>query len=160
MKKLLLLFSGLVALTCFSCKDDILSYAEQLAVDKALIDAYLVEKGINVDSTQSGLRYVITDLGNNDNIKPVFGSTVTVKYKGYLLDGTIFDQTTGGELLQLAIGNISPIPGFREALYLLNKNGKGTFFLPSGLAYGTNGSGPDIPPNTPLIFEIELVDFF
>lgn len=157
MKKLLLLFLGFFAFACFSCKDNSLTYEEQLAVDKGIIDAYLVEKGISADSTDSGLRYVITDLGNNDNVKPTLSSTVTVKYKGYFLDGEVFDQTNGAELAQFGVSGV--VSGFSQALRLLNKKGKGTFYLPSGLAYGANGSG-SIPPNTPLIFDIELVDFF
>ena len=157
MKKLLLLFLGLVAFTCFSCKDNSLTYEEQLAVDKGIIDAYLVEKGISADSTDSGLRYVITDLGNNDNVKPTLSSTVTVKYKGYFLDGEVFDQTNGAELAQFGVSGV--VSEFSQSLRLLNKKGKGTFYLPSGLAYGANGSS-SIPPNTPLVFDIELVDFF
>jgi FKBP-type peptidyl-prolyl cis-trans isomerase FkpA len=161
MNKLLFVFLTIFAITCYACKDDkveTLTYTEQLTLDKSLIDAYLLEKGINADSTDSGLRFIITDLGNNDNNKPNENSTVKVRYKGYNLNGEVFDQTSGSNTAEFAVGGV--ISGFAEAILMLNKNGKGTFFLPSGLAYGTRGAGGSIPPNTPLIFEIELVDFF
>ena len=157
MKNLLILFIGLVFFFA-SCKDkETLTYAEQLAVDTALIDAYLAEKSITTEKTASGLQYVITNLGNNDNIKPSASSVVTVKYKGYFLNGDVFDETTGSQLAQFSVNGV--VRGFGEAVTLLNKNGKGTFYLPSGLGYGTYGSG-SIAPNTPIVFDVELVDFF
>jgi FKBP-type peptidyl-prolyl cis-trans isomerase len=51
------------------------------------------------------------------------------------------------------------IPGWQEAIPLLKKGGKGTFIIPSGLAYGSRGAGGAIKPNTVLVFEVELIDF-
>lgn len=159
MNKFLLLFLSMITVACFSCQENNVnsaSFAEQSKNDKALINTHLVEKGIQADSTGSGLRYVISNLGNNDNNKPTAKSTVKVRYKGYFLNGEVFDQTQGDDIAEFPVSNL--VKGFSEALCLLNKNGKGTFFMPSGLAYGTRGSRR-IPPNTPLIFDIELIDF-
>ncbi len=79
-----------------------------------------------------------------------------VKYKGYLTDGTVFDQTTGSLSATFSLSGL--IEGWQEGIPLLKKGGKGTFFLPSALGYGPSGAG-SIPPNTVLIFEIELLDF-
>ncbi|MFN9955636.1 MAG: FKBP-type peptidyl-prolyl cis-trans isomerase, partial [bacterium] len=73
-----------------------------------------------------------------------------------LLDGTIFDQTTGNQTATFPLANL--IPGWQEGIPLLQKGGKGTFLLPSALGYGPNPVGP-IPANSVLIFEIELIDF-
>ncbi len=147
--------------TFLSCKDDnnepTRTYEEQLAIDLQAIDAYLAEKTITAQTTTSGLRYIISSLGDNNNVKPAANSVVTVRYKGYFLDGKVFDETEGLEVSQFNVGGV--VQGFGEGLQLLNKNGKGTFFIPSGLGYGRFGSGP-IDPNTPIIFDIELVDFF
>lgn len=159
MNKLLFVFLSIFAITCYACKEDEvepLTYAEQLTLDKSLIDAYLLEKGINADSTDSGLRFIITDLGNNDNNKPNQNSTVKIRYKGYYLNDEVFDQTSALDTAEFRVNSV--IKGFAEGLMMLNKNGKGTFFLPSGLGYSTSGSST-IPPNTPLIFDIELIDF-
>lgn len=145
----------LMALAVVSCKKDTVSYEEQLKIDSDKIEAYLAEKNLTAEKTASGLYYIITLEGTG--AKPIATSTVTVGYKGYFLDGTVFDQTYGSAWAQFNVSGV--VPGFREALQLLKNKGKGTFFMPSGLAYGASGAG-SIPANTPLIFEIDLVDFF
>ena len=79
-----------------------------------------------------------------------------MRYKGYLPDGTVFDQTPGTETATFPLAGL--IRGWQEGIPLLKKGGKGTFFLPSVLGYGSSGSG-SIGPNEVLIFEIELVNF-
>ena len=96
------------------------------------------------------MHYIITEPGSGGS--PNLQSNVKVKYKGYLLDGNVFDERTETFLL----ANL--IQGWQEGIPLLQKGGKGTFFLPSALGYGPNDVGP-IPANSVLIFEIELLDF-
>lgn len=141
------------ALCLVACKDD-LSPEEQLQEDIKLIQQYLSDKGLTATSTASGLHYTITKEGTGGH--PTLQNTVTVKYKGYLLDGTVFDETTGTETATFPLTNL--IKGWQEGIPLLKKGGKGTFLLPSALAYGPDGSG-SIPANAPLVFEIELVNF-
>lgn len=151
-------FSLLLAvfgLSLFACnKDESLSPEEQLQQDIAQLDQYLKDKGLTAQSTASGLRYIITKEGTGPN--PTIQSKVTVRYKGYFLDGSVFDQTSGTETISFPLGNL--ISGWQEGIPLLKAGGKGTFLLPSALAYGPSGAG-SIPPNTPLIFDIELVSF-
>lgn len=153
MKKLLLFL--LLPAFLLSCKDDGLTYEEQLAKDTELIEQYLRDNNLTAQKTASGLYYIITLPGQDGS--PGYNSTVTVGYKGFLLDGTQFDATEPNKWAQFRVSGV--VPGFGEALTLLEKKGRGKFFLPSGLGYGTRGSG-SIPANSVLIFEIELVDFF
>ncbi len=152
MKYLFFFCAAFLALA--GCKDTV-SYQEQLDIDSKKIEAYLSEKNLTAQKTASGLYYIITLEGTG--AKPEYGSTVTVGYKGYFLNGDVFDQTSPGAWVQFKTTGV--VPGFGEAVQLLNKGGRGTFLLPSGLAYGSSGSG-SIDPDTPLIFDIELVDFF
>ncbi|HND86730.1 MAG TPA: FKBP-type peptidyl-prolyl cis-trans isomerase [Saprospiraceae bacterium] len=139
----------------FSCKkEQNLSPEEQLKADIEDIQNYLKNKGLTAQSTASGLHYIITREGTGDN--PTVQSTVVVKYKGYFLNDVVFDQTPGDKTTEFPLQGV--IVGWQEAIPLLKVGGKGTFFIPSGLAYGQQGKG-SVPPNSPLIFEVELIDF-
>ncbi|MBI1228360.1 MAG: peptidylprolyl isomerase [Bacteroidetes bacterium] len=142
---------GLVSLQ--SCIPDPVSTDEQRAKDIKKIEQYLEDNNLVAQSTASGLHYIIEEPGTGGN--PNINSQVTVKYKGYLLSGDVFDET-GDTPVTFALKNL--ILGWQEGIPLLQKGGKGTFFLTSELGYGRNGAG-SIPGNSPLIFEIELVNF-
>lgn len=116
------------------------------------IKNYLTANNIVADSTLSGIYYVITEPGAGGS--PTATSTVTVSYKGYLADGTVFDQSNPTATFELN----GVIQGWQEVLPLLKKEGSGTFLIPSNLAYGPSGSG-SISGNTMLIFDISLLDF-
>lgn len=159
MKNLLILIT-LSCLALFACKKEkVLTEQEQLDIDLAKIDYYLDTLGIKNEYqvSSTSLYYRITDQGNADGIKPGPYSTVTVRYKGYFLNGEVFDETNGTQVAQFTVDGV--VNGFSEGLQLLNKKGKATIILPSGLAYGRYGSG-GIDPNTIIIFDLELVDFF
>jgi FKBP-type peptidyl-prolyl cis-trans isomerase FkpA len=156
LKKLILLCVGLAAITFVACDDDI-TPEEQLELDKAILRAYIADKGLVVDSLPSGLYYVITKEGIDQTPPhPNINSTVVVGYKGYLLDSTVFDQTVSGAPVTLSLRSV--IRGWQEGIPLIKADGRATLLIPSGLAYGTSGSR-DIPPNTPLAFDIQLIDF-
>ncbi len=148
---LLLTLGGLCSLP--SCKKDP-SPAEQLQIDLKKIQQYLTDKGLTAQSTPSGLHYIITTEGTGGH--PNLQSTVTVKYKGKFLDGAIFDETQGSNTATFPLSNL--IEGWQEGIPLLKKSGKGTFLVPSALAYGPSGQG-QIGANEVLLFEIELVGF-
>ena len=147
-------FTALLLLVLFSCKDETLSPEEQYQEDIRIIEQYLSDNNLTADTTAYGLYYIITKEGSGGH--PNLQSTVTVKYKGYLTDGTVFDQTNGSETVKFLLSDL--IPGWQLGIPLLKKGGEGTFFLPSYLGYGPSGSG-SIPPNSVLIFDIVLVDF-
>ena len=144
----------LLSLSFFSC-DKGLTDEQQLQADIDDIKDYLADHNLTAQSTASGLHYIITTEGSGGH--PTINSKVTVNYVGKLLKNEkVFDQTTGTPV-SFNLKNL--IKGWQEGIPLLQKSGKGTFFIPSALGYGPEGAGSDIPPNAPLIFEIELVDF-
>lgn len=126
-----------------------------IAKEAATMSNYAKEKGLAVQTSESGIQYNISKEGSGDN--PTTASLVTAHYHGTLLDGTVFDSSVDrGEPITFRLGQV--IRGWQEAIPMLKKGGKGTFIIPSPLAYGPRQAGK-IPPNSPLVFEIELVDF-
>jgi len=119
--------------------------------------AFLVEnaKKDGIQTTASGLQYIHETVGEGDS--PTAASTVTVHYRGTLIDGTEFDSSySRGEPISFPLGNV--IPGWTEGLQLMKPGGKTMFYIPQNLAYGANPNpnGP-IPPLAALIFEVELI---
>ena len=103
-----------------------------------------------VKTTDSGLQYQVTKEGTGPS--PGATDSVTVNYKGALIDGTEFDSGKG---ISFPLNGV--IKGWTEGLQLMKIGGSSRFFIPSGLAYGTTGSGAKIGPNTTLIFNIDLL---
>jgi FKBP-type peptidyl-prolyl cis-trans isomerase FkpA len=152
-------------------EEALMAEKEQLAKDTLAIDLFLKEKAIVAQKTASGLRYVFSKPGMGANAQG--GQQVKVNYIGTLLDGTFFDssieavakannayneQRAPYEPLQLTLGTQSVIPGWEEALTLMNKGSKMTVYIPSTLAYGNRRRSDVIAENSILVFEMELVD--
>ena len=125
---------------------------EQKSFELNKIRTYLDDNNIVADSTLSGIYYVITESGAGES--PTASSTVTVAYRGYFADGTVFDESSPVATFELN----GVIRGWQEVLPLLKRDGQGTFLIPSNLAYGELGNG-NIPSNTMLVFDITLLDF-
>lgn len=107
--------------------------------------------------TSSGLRYLVLKEGLGDE-KPLSGTKVTVHYTGTLLNGKMFDSSVNrGEPAQFAVGQV--IEGWNEALVTMRKGEKRTLIIPPDLGYGAQGYPGVIPPNSYLIFDVELLDF-
>ena len=115
------------------------------------------KKNADVKVTESGLQYKVITMGTGS--KPSATSKVTVKYKGTLIDGTVFDSTdnNGGEPISFGLNQV--IKGWTEGLQLMPTGSKFIFYIPSELAYGDQGAGGVIPGGATLIFEIELLSF-
>lgn len=108
-----------------------------------------------VKTTASGLQYKIEKEGKGNAPKPT--DTVTVNYKGTLIDGTEFDSSyKRGEPATFPVGGV--IKGWTEALQLMKPGAKYQLFIPASLGYGERGAGRDIGPNSTLIFDVELLD--
>ena len=137
--------------------------------------AYLAATKATAITTASGLQYALLQKGTD--VKPVDGSTIYFKYAGYFEDGNLFDSnfenvaTTFGQFNQAradqngyqafpfeAGKKDGMIPGFLEGLSLMNIGDRMLLFLPAKLAYGERGAGGVIPPNTNLVFELEISD--
>ncbi|TSD64186.1 peptidylprolyl isomerase [Inquilinus sp. KBS0705] len=132
-------------------------------------DAYIKSHNLAPVTTASGLKYIVKVAGTKP--KPQPGDTVYVNYTGRTLAGKVFDTSIEAdakaagvynpdrpyEPLTFAVGTQRVIAGWDEGLMLLNEGSKATFIVPSALAYGEQGSGPDIGPNATLLFDLELV---
>jgi len=160
MKKLSLVLITLI-LAFAGCKKDKI---DQPAIDHKLILAYIQANNLTAKETGTGLYYVVTAPGTpqpKDSLM-LSTSTVYVKYRGYLLDGTTkgiqFDSSYElyEQPAQFLMSNL--IKGFSEGLKLFGKGGKGELIIPSNLGYGTTANG-NIPANSILIYDFELVTY-
>jgi FKBP-type peptidyl-prolyl cis-trans isomerase FkpA len=124
-----------------------------LADEKAFLEKNKAKSGVT--TTASGLQYEVTTKGTG--AMPKATDTVKVDYVGKLLDGTEFDSSIKrGQPAQFPLNGV--IPGWTEGIQLMNVGSKYTFYIPSTLAYGAQGAGGAVPPNSTLIFEVTLLD--
>lgn len=125
-----------------------------------LFKKYLTKNNITVAQKQASGLYFIPTLSNPSGLQAKSGTSVSVLYTGRLLNGTVFDATSqrGNQPYSFIVGSGATIPGFNEGVSLLRKGEKATLLIPSAQGYGTAGSPPSIAPNTPLVFDIEVVD--
>ncbi|RYY14521.1 MAG: hypothetical protein EOO36_14115, partial [Cytophagaceae bacterium] len=136
------------------------AYAEtQNKKDEVTLQDYLKKNNLTgAKKTPGGVYYIITQPGTG--AMPKAGQQVSLQYKGMLLSGKEFDSSAkhGGSPFSYVTGRGQVIPGWDEGVAMLNKGAKATLLIPSSLAYGERGSGPAIPANSPLRFDIEVVD--
>ncbi len=103
----------------------------------------------------SGLQYEVISEGTGS--KPTASDKVKCHYEGRLLNGQVFDSSIKrGQPATFPLNQV--IKGWTEGLQLMSIGSKYRFFIPSGLAYGANGAGEMIEPNSTLIFDVELLD--
>ncbi len=129
---------------------------EMMAKEKERGEAFLAEnkKKEGVKTLSSGLQYKVIKAGTGK--KPKLNDTVTVHYRGTLINGTEFDSSyKRGQPATFQVSGV--IPGWTEALQLMEQGAKWQLFIPSNLAYGERGAGGVIGPNATLIFELELI---
>jgi FKBP-type peptidyl-prolyl cis-trans isomerase len=110
-------------------------------------------KKAGVQETESGLQYKIIEPGNDN--KPADVDTVWVKYKGTLIDGTVFDETAE-DADPISFPLKSVVAGWTEGMQLIGEGGHVELYVPANLAYGEQGR-PGIDPNSTLIFDVQLV---
>ncbi|HTZ50522.1 MAG TPA: peptidylprolyl isomerase [Spirochaetia bacterium] len=119
--------------------------------------AQVTKKWPNLTTTKSGLMYEVLKKGSGDS--PKASANVSVKYTGTLLDGKVFDSTDahGGQPATFQANQV--IPGWTEALLMMSRGEKVRLVIPPELGYGARGYPGVIPPNSFLVFEVELIDF-
>jgi FKBP-type peptidyl-prolyl cis-trans isomerase FkpA/FKBP-type peptidyl-prolyl cis-trans isomerase FklB len=125
--------------------------ASNAAEGEAFLAANLAKDGVK--ATASGLQYKVITMGTGP--KPVASDTVEVNYRGTLLDGTEFDSSYArNQTMTFQLDRV--IAGWTEGVQLMPVGSKFQFFVKPELAYGEGGGGP-IPPNSTLVFEVELL---
>ena len=135
---------------------------KQMPIDDATLQQYFTKNNIKAEKLPSGVYYTIQKPGSGANIAK--GQTATVKYTGKTLAGKIFDSNVDtaishhGDPLIFKVGVGQMIPGFDDAMTSLKKGSKATIYLPSPLAYGKQSPSADVPPNSILIFDVEVTD--
>lgn len=150
-------------------KDIIAAFTElQASLEERATETNLANQQANADylaenaerdevvTTESGLQYEVLESGDAEGDQPAATDVVTVHYEGKLTDGTVFDSSLSrGEPIDLPVGQV--IPGWVEALQLMRVGDKWKVTIPSELAYGEASPSPLIPPNSVLVFEMELL---
>ncbi len=124
--------------------------------NKAEGEAFLAQNASKsgVTTLPSGLQYEVLTQGTGK--KPSLGSSVTTHYHGTLINGTVFDSSyQRGQPATFPVNGV--IAGWTEALQLMPEGSKYRLYIPSDLAYGKRGAGRDIPGDTALIFDVELI---
>lgn len=131
--------------------------AQLVAQEDARIQAYLKQNKLKGVKAPGGVYYVITKAGTG--AKPKTGQIVSVLYTGMLLNGKVFDASSrnGNKPIEFPLGQGQVIPGWDQGIALLPKGSKAILLIPSALAYGPRGAGADIPANSILRFNVELV---
>jgi peptidyl-prolyl cis-trans isomerase A (cyclophilin A) len=124
----------------------------------------------NAMTSSTGLMYILEDVGSGE--KPAEGTKVNIDYAGYLVDGTLFDTSLEDKAKEAGIYNpqrpygpmpmeygmrAQVIPGFKEGISMLNVGGKAKLIIPPYLGYGDAGAGNVIPPNSWIIFDVEII---
>ncbi|MEZ5540466.1 MAG: FKBP-type peptidyl-prolyl cis-trans isomerase [Pseudomonadota bacterium] len=129
---------------------------EHLQANLAAAEAFLAENKTKegVVTLPSGLQYKVLAEGTGTAPQPA--DKVTVNYRGTLIDGTEFDSSYSRNQ-PATFGVDRVIAGWTEALQLMHPGAKWQLFIPPQLAYGEQGQGSKIPPNSALIFEVELI---
>ena len=127
--------------------------AENLAKETEFLEKNAKNEGVK--TTESGLQYEVITEGTGEF--PKDSDTVKVHYKGTLLDGTVFDSSYDrGNPVEFPLNAV--IPGWQEGLQLMKAGSKYKLYIPSKIGYGERGVSQVIPPNSTLIFEVELLE--
>ncbi|SMC40881.1 FKBP-type peptidyl-prolyl cis-trans isomerase [Cellulophaga tyrosinoxydans] len=134
----------------FSCSNDE-NNKDYTAQNEAEISAYLAANNLSATRSESGLYYIVNEPGTGT--QPSAASTVTVAYKGYFLNGEVFDDSEGSGVT-FSLSRV--IKGWTEGIAYFKEGGSGILLVPSHLGYGSSKYGP-IPGGSVLIFDINLI---
>lgn len=140
----------------FGCKKSEEAYSPER--EASLIKNWLdtnVKSNKNIDTTTTGLYYIVDKVGVG--LKVQSGDSLTVKYTGMFMDGSIFDSSKSFSYVHKSTTGPRMIQGWEEGIEVLSKGGSAIFMIPSAKAYGDYGYSI-IPPYSPLLFTIEITN--
>lgn len=131
-----------------------------IAAEVAAASAEFLSNNANAEGVvtlESGLQYLVLESGPEGSASPTAADSVLAHYHGTLIDGTVFDSSVDrGEPAQFGLSQV--ISGWTEGLQLMSVGDKWRLFIPAGMAYGDASPTPAIPPNSALIFDVELLE--
>ena len=146
------ILSALLILTLFiSCSKDKDENIDYTAKNEVEIKAYLAKNNLTAQKSNTGLYYVINELGTG--AQPTATSNVTVAYKGYYSNGTVFDKSDASGI---SFGLKRVIAGWTEGIQYFKTGGNGILLVPAHLAYGSDDY-QSIPGGSVLIFDVKLI---
>lgn len=162
LKVTIILFIAIISFSCAKDEDPYADYTPEREASLIVewVDA-MKKNNKTVLVSPTGLNYIMEKEGTGEKVS--VGKTITVKYTGIFLDGSVFDSSTYyGDGTYVYIHKDTDltkrmIQGWEEGIELLSKGSTAAFLIPSAKAYGSKGTGP-IPPYTPLVFIIEVID--
>jgi FKBP-type peptidyl-prolyl cis-trans isomerase FkpA len=146
MKKILFVLTLVLTMSC--SKDKEVDYVAQNEQD---IIAYIAKNNLTAQRSDSGLYYIVNEVGTG--AQPTATSNVTVAYKGYFTNGNVFDQSKP-EGISFGLNQV--IKGWTEGIPYFKEGGSGILLVPAHLGYGNDDRGP-IPGGSVLIFEVKLI---
>lgn len=155
MRKLIFVWS-IIVFASLSCGKTTTSGCTPATVasESATMISYCTSNSITYTQHSSGILYQIVDPGTGT--APSLSSRIYITYTGKLFNGSVFDSQSNAALTGWTLSSL--IQGWQIGLPLIKKGGHIKLVIPSSLAYSCAGSGNTIPPNTPLYFDITLVD--
>ena len=145
---------SLLVLSLFACQEDI-TFEDQLEIDKGIIQDYVDDNGLVGIFLEEGI-FIVKEVEGQGEETPTLSDTISIDYTGTTLDGNVFD-TSDGTPRDFPLNRL--IDGWKIGLQEFKKGGEGILVIPSGYAYGPQGTGP-IPGNAVLRFDIALKDFY
>lgn len=151
MKQIIVALVVVLFISCSSDKDSeqaTIDYTEQ---NEKEIVAYIEKHNLTTQKSDSGLHYVINEMGAGE--QPNVNSNVTVAYKGYFTNGNVFDQS---DAKGISFGLQQVIKGWTEGITYFKEGGSGILLIPSHLGYGSRGTN-GIPGGSVLVFDINLI---
>jgi FKBP-type peptidyl-prolyl cis-trans isomerase FkpA len=160
-KFLMMAFAGILMVSCLENQtDDIIERTEAMELEE--LSVYLdtlTQRGIDLDTTELGVYYVLDSVGNGPYAVP--GDTCIVKYNGFLMSGYMFDSSvwhSADSTFQVILNETPVIEGWTDGLQVIGEGTSGHLIIPSSLAYGGSTAYYPIGPYETLIFAIEMVE--
>ncbi len=130
----------------------------KVGTERGIIDDFVKRSGMNMQSSATGIRYIVYGHGTGDSAKS--GQLATIAYEAYLLDSSLVASAKESAPFQFRIGESDAVSGLHEAITLLKEGDSARFVIPSYLAYGLTGNAPTIPPNAALYYDLRLLSVY